>query len=291
MQKQKLPFICFLDIDKTMIGRSHALTARFWLRRVIAELVDAGEVQVSLKTQKCPLSSDPDAHVGADLIRPRLGEALRLMKSASNNGIEFFVCSLGTRPNVAQCKVPGIEKCIGMRFNRPLFCTSVDGEVDNCNAATAPGNKKLVYQNFCTAIAVLAKRKKWAAALSKKGAMQHVFDKRFIMIDDTPDVALSDACNARIVTCTPYEHTPWVSATAGIPEELLRHPRVSSYLRANPPPRRDNNESRPAVSSNMSDDDWWPRFAQIFADAVRRGGSDEEGCISLDIVREARRIK
>lgn len=207
-----LPYVVFLDIDKTLIGRSHALVARFWLRRAIQELAREGALPPRL-AHASPAPTAPDAQVGPDLLRPGVGDALRAMQDAvlapdGKSCVEFFICSLGTRPNVAECKVPGLERHTGVRFNRPLFCTSVDGAPDNCRSG-AEADKKLVRSCLDRALAVLARRPRYARALAEPGAAAQVFQHRFLMIDDTPNIAVDPVVNRRaLLVCPPYEHAP-----------------------------------------------------------------------------------
>ncbi len=263
-----LPFILFLDIDKTMIGRSHALTARFWLRKAVQEMAREGVLPAAL-ARRCPPATAEDAQVGPDLLRPGLGDALRAMARALRLAagapcLELFVCSLGTRANVAECKVPGIERHARVRFNRPLFCASQDGAPDNCRASSAE-DKKLVRSCFLRAVQALSNKKRWASALARPGAVDAVWRSRFLMIDDTPDIALDAESNARVHLCPAYQRQPWVDATAGAPRAALAHPAVRAYLKAHPPPPR-----RRAEEAEEDADAFWPTFADAFCRAARQ---------------------
>lgn len=78
-----LPFVLFLDIDKTMIGRSHALTARFWLRKAIHEMGREGVLPAAL-ARRCPSPTAEDAQVGPDLLRPGLGATSSRSRDAAS---------------------------------------------------------------------------------------------------------------------------------------------------------------------------------------------------------------
>lgn len=211
MPPARLPFVVFLDVDKTLIGRAEGSVARFWLRRVVRELVEAGELPASAG----PTPTDPRADM-EPLLRPGVGDALRRIRNALGH-VEYFVCSLGQQPVVAELKAPGIERAAGVRFRRPLFCVSTDDSC-NCRSAASP-DRKLVARCFARAVAELARR--GYPALRNPSAAKRVYSERFFMVDDTPGVAFDDASNGRLVTCPPYMHTPFCDPLEGIPPRAL----------------------------------------------------------------------
>lgn len=229
--EKKLPFVLFLDVDKTLIGRANHAVNRFWLIRVINELIESEELS--------SLTHLRDHVIPSDLIRPGVVQGLQALRDAHDGDLEIFICSLGTAEVVHNCKLPTLlkhvfdEKRTGLALNRPIFCASSDF-TENCrSAANIPGHpeKKAVKSCFLRAMDALRKKKKWKAVLSEAGAAERVFEDRFIMIDDTMDVASDDASNQRMLVCPPYEYTPWESLTAGLPAAALKHPKVQAYLR------------------------------------------------------------
>lgn len=155
-QTKKLPFVLFLDVDRTLIGRANALAAHHCLQRVLQELADAGE----LPRTACLLAAESDTY-REELVRPGMGTSLRrlregIKKADGHDALEIFVCSLGQASLVAERKVPLIEAVAGVRFNRPLFSASSKDD-ENCQATGDP-KKKLVRQCFRTAIQSLLKK-------------------------------------------------------------------------------------------------------------------------------------
>lgn len=220
---QQLPFIMFLDIDKTLIGQAHAASHRFWLHAAVRELAEAGVLPRGAGARLPVL--DPAAEM-APLLRPGVAEGLRRIRRALP-GAELFVCSAGTRALVHGLKVPGIERACGLKFNRPVFCASTDPR-ENCRSV-AFGHLKLV--RACFDRAALSLRRKYPA-LRDAAAREAVFDTRFFMVDDTASVALDAPSNKRLIQCPPYEVRPWADPFEGVPRTILTHPLVMEYVRA-----------------------------------------------------------
>jgi hypothetical protein len=187
MPANQLPTVLFLDLDKTVIGRAHAAVERHFLRKVIDEVADAGELSCG---RPMPLAPEEEM---APLLRPGFADAIRRLRATLPN-LEVFVCTMGVHKNVMELKVPGIERATGLRFNRPVFCR------DDCQSA-AKEDLKLVGACFHRAIDALSKRKKYAFLKRDPAMAVRVFDERFFMIDDTPRVAFDEASNARLITC------------------------------------------------------------------------------------------
>jgi hypothetical protein len=197
----ELPIIVFLDLDKTVIGRSHAQVEHMFLRKVIEELVEVGEVPARVQAALSKRANASPADEIGPLVRPGFADAVRRIEAALGR-VEWFVCTMGMPLTVMELKVPGIERATKVRFNRPVFTQA------ECRAATDDG-KKLMWQCFQKAVAALARKEKYAGVrhqLLDADTMRNVmFARRFFMVDDTPDVALDDASNRRLVTCPPYE--------------------------------------------------------------------------------------
>ena len=235
----KLPTIIFLDLDKTVIGRADAAVERFFLRKVIDEVFDAGE----LAERPRPLS--PKDEMGP-LIRPGFGEAMQRIKKA----LPIFACTMGVAATVIEMKVPGIEQATGIRFNRPIFHKGI------CQSAADPG-KKLVRQCFDLAIDHLAKRSKYGDCLRRR--RNKVFEERFFMVDDTADVAFDDASNAKMVLCPPYVYAPrvrsYVDPFVGIDSKVLESPKVALYIAS----MKVNAEEKEKTQTAL--DTFWPDLA------------------------------
>jgi hypothetical protein len=216
----QLPTIVFLDIDKTIIGRANAAVERYFLHKVIHEVIDAGELPSSARPSP---ALSPEAEMGP-LIRPGFAQAMRHLRGTLPN-LELFVCTMGTPSTVSELKVPGIERATGVRFNRPLFHRTL------CQSVTVE-DRKLVGSCFRQAIAALSKRKKYAG-LDRPSVAARVFREHFFMVDDTANVAFDDASNARLVVCPPYEFMPAPAGLlTGVPPVALRSPKVASYAAA-----------------------------------------------------------
>ena len=265
MPPSRLPFVLFLDIDRTLIGRAASLASHYLLQRVIAES----------RNNDCT-AADVLAGVPADyaeaLVRPGLSAALDSIRAALKAGdgydsLEVFICSMGQKGLVADVKVPLIEAVAGVKFNRPLFCVSSAPD-ENCQA-TADAAKKLVYKCFCTAISTLAvKNKRWSH-LSKdiETTVKQLHATRFLMIDDTRDVAWDAASNRRVLVCPPYERMPrWdVLAKAGKSSTSRPH-LVRKFI-------EDNKgtlfaSGTPEVVEEGEDDIFWPKCARMFSAVI-----------------------
>jgi hypothetical protein len=240
---EHLPLVIFFDIDRTLIGRADCLVTHYFLWKALREW--SPELATALGNEP-PIADET-------LVRPELGESLRRLFSALRRAegadtIELFVCSLGTKHAVSECKVPGIERIARIRFNKPYFCTSYD-DADNCRSYM-DDSKKLVRPCFERAIDVLARKAKWrdiAGWLQQPATRQAMFDNRFIMIDDTPNVALEAESNSRLLCCDPYQVRPWYDVVAklrrSVPPRLLEGSKgrqlrsvLQGYLSRNPLP-------------------------------------------------------
>jgi hypothetical protein len=255
-----LPYIIFLDIDKTVIGRAHSVVERFFLRKVIAEVGAAGELDAR---KVVPL--DPAAEM-APLLRPGFGDAIRRIKKALGGHVELFVCTMGVPSTVMELKAPGIECSAGVRFNRPLFHRGI------CQSSASP-DKKLVGACFKVAAAALARRK--YPALRDPAAVHRTFHERFFMVDDLSDVAFDDASNKRMLVCPPYEHHPWSDPLEGVPASVLRSPKVALYVK-----ERVGGWGQQKTPDGGNADDFWPSFATM----VERAAATAVGRQPVDVL-------
>ncbi|PNH01941.1 hypothetical protein TSOC_012115 [Tetrabaena socialis] len=112
-----LPFVIFLDVDKTMIGRAHALISRFWLRRVIAELMRAGEVPF---VKNCPSPTDPDSQLRTMSSAWRIPRPRReLLVTRSPFDKEPFSSANITRASSGESdNAPLIERILSLRAEK-----------------------------------------------------------------------------------------------------------------------------------------------------------------------------
>jgi hypothetical protein len=225
----KLPVIAFLDLDKTVIAKPHAQVEHLFLRKIVQELGDAGEIPARLLAQ-LPEPPLPEDEIGP-LLRPGFADAVRRINAALGPNVEWFVCTMGFPITVSELKLPGIERATGLRMNRPVF------DQPACRAAVDDGSK-LVWQCFQKAIVSLQRKKKYAPVreqLRDPKVVLDVFTQRFFMVDDTPNVAFDSASNMRLITCPPYEHEA-PSTAATMPDSILRLPKVRDYLKRRPLP-------------------------------------------------------
>ena len=250
----ELPTVVFLDIDRTIIGRANASVERFFLRKVIAQLGEAGEIPTSRLPQppyiSPALEMDP-------VLRPGFADAIQRIRKVFAN-VELFVCTMGVPVTVTDHKVPGIEAVSGVRFNRPLF------HRDFCQSA-ASKERKLVAQCFRHAIEALSHKKKYREALSDPARCRRVFDERFFMVDDTLDVAFDDRSNARLIKCPPFQYMPESDPFVGIGAAVLKSPKVARYIREahgpkSPKSHSNRNHSKHSTKNHESDG-FWPELA------------------------------
>jgi hypothetical protein len=265
----RLPTVLFLDLDKTVIGRANAAVERFFLHRVVKEVADAGELPESARPRR-PV--DPVEEM-ASILRPGFGDAMRRLRRVFPT-LEVFVCTMGVPATVTELKVPGIEGAAGVRFNRPLFHRGL------CQSAAAE-DRKLVGACFRQALQALSRRPRYAGlGLATDAAVADlVFRERFLMIDDTPEVAFDAASNRRLLVCPPYTapgpEGSAVAGIAGIPAAALRSPKVAEYLAG----VEDRKRKKPIVvtpeeRSASAADAFWPSLAAAAEAAGRRASVD-----------------
>ena len=264
----RLPTVLFLDLDKTVIGRANAAVERFFLHRVVKEVADAGELPASARPRR-PLDA---VEAMASILRPGFGEAIRRLRRVFPT-LEVFVCTMGVPATVTELKVPGIEGASGVRFNRPLFHRGL------CQSAAAE-DRKLVGACFRQALQALSRRPRYAGlGLATDAAVaDRVFRERFLMIDDTPEVAFDSASNRRLLVCPPYTASGpdgGLALTSGIPAAALRSPKVAEYLatveeRQRKKPIVVTAEERAASAT----DAFWPSLAAAAEAAGRRANVD-----------------
>jgi hypothetical protein len=261
-RSRRLPVVLFLDLDKTVIGRADSAVERFFLRKVLAELHEAGE----LPAAALPAAAlDPAAEM-APLMRPGFGDAIRHVRRHIRH-VEVFVCTMGAPATVLELKAPGIRAASGVALREPIFHREL------CQSAARPDRKR-VGACFRQAAATLAAD--GYPALRDPAAVDEVFRTRFFMIDDTPDVAFDDISNARLVTCPPFEGPRLergLDVFRGLlPAAAMRNRKVVEYVggrlaNMTPATARDG-PRRPATAA----DNFWPAFAErLVADAALLG--------------------
>lgn len=274
-RKKRLPFVVFLDIDATLIGKAECLVAHYFLWRAYREALTSRQ---SVSTDKKDrVSSHLQAELpvaGPDLVRPHVGQGLRQMAQViraldGHDSLELFVASLGQKQTVQDCKVPGIECVTGLRFNRPLFSTSQD-DADNCRSAVVE-SRKTVRQCFDRAMESLSRKARWKHL--DLADRELIFATRFLMIDDTPDVSMDAASNERLLTCPVYTKRPWYDVAAYARHWSLGDADVEAalreYLVKHPvPPQNNEGKAESTESSSSRDDDFFLRLPHAFAAAV-----------------------
>ena len=290
MTRAKLPYVVFLDVDRTLIGNTRTCGHRFMIRRVIQELAEAGVIAPEAAATVRPI--DPAAEM-MHALRPGVADALHRIRSALP-GTEFFLCTLGFHDIVHGCRAPGIEAATGVRFRRPMFCSGATYDPDNCRTLSSCGRKKLVGRCFARALESLRED---YPALERGGAdaARTVFEERFLMVDDTPAVAIDAPSNARLIVCPPYRHTgPWVDPFWGVPQELLAHKEVETFVRESVLPMVDvaspaacdangymdavrsvSATARPACLDEAWTDSFWPRMADAVEDLAAQASPSQ----------------
>lgn len=161
--------IVFLDIDGTIVGQIQSAVCEYELLR----LFDPKKIP-AFKRQLV-------AHLRYGLLRPHFDVFLRHAKA---HGLELYIYT-ASDDAWARMLVPCIEKCVGVKFNRPIFSRS------SCIPTAAGGFSKCLDK----AIKAVCRRKPHAA-----GA---------VLIDNNPDVLHSSAKstpNNRLVVCPTYDY-------------------------------------------------------------------------------------
>jgi hypothetical protein len=256
---KSLPTVVFLDVDYTLIGHSEAACDRYWVARVAKDVEDSHEL---------PKGTCPEPLIDAlaeiePLLRPNLRAGLIGLRQALPN-CEIFVCSYGQRAVVEDLKVAGVERATRIRFNRPIFCCTSDRDANVKTSATHV-KKKLVRKCFDVAARRLSRK---YPLLGDFKTVDKVFQTRFFMVDDTPDIAYDAASNARLVVCPAYKFRPEASNDRfegmALPRKALQHPLVQDFIREELPM-----EPLEAVPRDATDD-FWLRLADV---AKQCGGS------------------
>lgn len=255
----RLPFVMFLDIDRTCIGNATSLAGHYCLSQVVKELDD----RRSMAHRIAPVP----ASYRNDIVRPGLGKSFREVRKSlravdGHDSLEIFVCSLGQRGLVTECKVPLIEDVAGIKFNRPLFCVSTTAD-ENCQAF-ADGRKKLVRKCFDVAMRALVRKRKWRhLANDVEQWSTYLHSRRFLMVDDTPSVAYDAASNRKLVVCPPFDRCPVFDVLSCFPKRVRENANVIAYVEQNP--KFFSQDTR----KDMGMDSFWPAFAGAFRHAAR----------------------
>ena len=262
-----VPFVVFCDIDLTLIGRSDDVVARYRLCEAIKELVDTCVLPASASTNEL-------THVGPELMRPGFGAAIKTLRKDLNDSLALFVCTLSPKGVTHGCKVPGIEAATGVRFHRPYFCSSMD-TTDNCPSRLQP-DKKTVLACFYRSLKALCRSRRWKhleSHLSDRSWVLHMFRNRFLMIDDTANIATdTDQCK-RIIRCPRFTQRTQTfdmrHVASGISRTALKHPDVRQFcirLQAD----LDAVSAKSRDDTSGADDDFWPKLAAAFVHELRQ---------------------
>ena len=267
MSNNKLPVIFIFDLDKTLIGDVTNILQyqHFWV------FINDACKHSRLKGPVCklPKSIWNKQMIPSQLFRPQLKESLQGIKKVFPTA-EFFVFSLGTHDYVMSA-IDYIEKCTGVKFNRPLF-TRQDSSISD----TAHYLKEIKGYEDIIFKSLVRQYPKCKIDYFRNLVM----NDRTIIIDDT-DVWNNDY---RWIQCKPYSYTPVCEINSKILDVVYENESIKTYITTNKetnilPEVSGNidkfkmnyhimmaNHYRTSLDNNLEQckDDFFPKFLKTF---------------------------
>lgn len=277
--KARLPFIFFIDLDKTLVGDVSLLVSWLFVHRYASRLVAAGELDAAV-----PPLDFGSVMASKPVVRPGYADFHQAL-AKSVQGAEFFVLTCGSADWAAEL-VPQLERHLRVVFNRPLFAR--ESSCIQYMGGSRWNMQKSVHATLAHAAKALAA--KYPALRGKADAeLVGLLRDRVLLVDDQTHLS-----NGRQITCSEYIPMCHFDMLQGWPKSLTQHAGIQDAVRCEYMDYlREWSHRCQLMQSTAADgelihivrfsggtdaedvrtDDFWPRLKALLVPALKRKAS------------------